>query len=226
MNSSLSWRIIRHFSQKKTFGFTLQDVVGEFPGYNRDYLARMLARMVKEKFLCKISRSIYHIIPQVADPECYRPDPLQVAKYFFLHKAYYIGYSSALGIHGLISPSRARLEVVTINQVKPSIRNIGGIECRFIQHHSTRFFGFKNNWINFMEQAMVSDLEKTIVDISTNPCLCGGIAELGKTLQKSDSYTSPSYWAWNGTVGMSECRKFLGRPLHYWTRLHRIGEGF
>ena len=32
---------------------------------------------------------------------------------------------------------------------------------------------------------MVSDLEKTLVDISTNPCLCGGIAELGRAILKA-----------------------------------------
>ena len=63
MNSQLSWKIVKQFSSRNAFGFTLQDVVREFPEKNRVYLARILIDMVDKGMLCKISRNNYLIIP-------------------------------------------------------------------------------------------------------------------------------------------------------------------
>jgi len=100
MSSPLNWSVIKRFAGRNMPGFTLQDVAGEFPDKNRDYLANVLAEMVDLGMLCKISRNIYHIIPLNADPQTYTPDEHQVAKYMMRNKEYYIGYGSALKIHG------------------------------------------------------------------------------------------------------------------------------
>lgn len=183
----MNWSIITHFARVNRYGFTFQDVAKEFPEKNRVYLARILADMVKIGMLCKVSRDIYHIIPPQADPESYVPDAHQVAKYIMQDKEYYIGYASALKIHGLTNLPEAReLEVreyvVTRKQTKPAVRSFWGVNYHFIKHSTSRFFGFNNIWINQLEKAMVSDLEKTIVDMATKPQFCGGIVEVGKAL--------------------------------------------
>ncbi|MFH0757125.1 MAG: hypothetical protein V2B15_07560 [Bacteroidota bacterium] len=182
MSSQLSWKIMKQFSSRNTFGFTFQDVAMEFPEKNPVHLARILAGMVDEGMLCKITRDIYHVIPLHADPETYVPDGLQVAKYIMQNKAYYIGYASAMKIHGLTRQSEAREYVVTQKQIKPVIRSFRGITYQFIQHDASRFFGFSSTWINQLEKAMVSDLEKTIVDIATKPGFGGGIIEVGNAI--------------------------------------------
>ncbi|MFO7934620.1 MAG: type IV toxin-antitoxin system AbiEi family antitoxin [Bacteroidales bacterium] len=169
----------------------------EFPEKNPVYLARILADMVEEGMLCKIARDIYHIIPLNADPATYVPDGLQVAKYLMQNKEYYIGYASAMKIHGLVPQSEAgkpdrspdRVYVVTKKQMKPAIRSFRGITYQFVQHDATRFFGFGSIWINQLEQAMVSDLEKTIVDIATKPAFCGSIVEVGNALLRAKDRT-------------------------------------
>jgi predicted transcriptional regulator of viral defense system len=40
-------------------------------------------------------------------------------------------------------------------------------------------------WVTNQGQAMVSDLEKTIVDAVSKPNLCGGIIEIGKAIYLS-----------------------------------------
>ncbi len=85
--------------------------------------------------------------------------------------------------------SEAREYVVTKKQMKPAIRSIGGITYQFIQHDATRFFGFTSIWINQFEKAMVSDLERTIVDIATKPELCGGIIEVGNAIFQAKDRT-------------------------------------
>jgi len=147
--------------------------------------------------LCKITRDNYHIIPLNADPETYAPGGHQVAKYIMQNKEYYIGYASAMKVHGLtlqsevkesevkeseVKESEVKEYVVTKKQMKPAIKSLGGITCQFIQHDASRFFGFSSIWINQLEKAMVSDLERTIVDIATKPQLYGGIIEVGNAI--------------------------------------------
>jgi predicted transcriptional regulator of viral defense system len=209
MRSLLSWNILKQFASRNSFGFRFQDVVREFPEKNRDYLSRVLADMVDMGMLCKITRDNYHIVPFNADAETYSPDVHQVAKYLMQNKKYYIGYGSAMQIHGIkIHPgntdsgnkdsgntepgntdSEVKEYVVTRKQMKPVIRSFGGISVQFIQHDTTRFFGFDSIWINQFEKAMVSDLEKTIVDIATRPQLCGGIVEVGYAILQTKART-------------------------------------
>ena len=194
MSSQLSWSIIKQFSCRNMFGFTFQDVAREFPEKNRVYLSRILADMVEKGMLYKITRDHYHIIPFNADPETYVPDAHQVAKYLMQNKEYYIGYASAMKIHGLTLQSEVKeylvkVYVVTKKQTKPAIRSLGGITYQFIQHDATRFFGFSSIWINQLEKAMVSDLERTIVDIAAKPQLCGGIVEVGNAIFQAKART-------------------------------------
>ena len=194
MSSQLRWSIIKQFSGRNTFGFRFQDVVKEFPEKHRVYLARILADMVDKGMLCKVTRNIYHIIPFNADPGTYFPDPHQVAKYLMQNKEYYIGYASAMKIHGLtlqseLKESELKEYVITQKQTKPAIMSFGGITYQFLQHDATRFFGFSSIWINQLEKAMVSDLEKTIVDIATKPQLCGGIVEVGNAIFQAKART-------------------------------------
>ena len=215
MSSQLSWTIIKQFSSRNMFGFTLQDIARAFPEKNRVHLARILTEMVNKGMLCKITRGNYHIIPVNADPQNYAPDGHQVAKYLMQNKEYYIGYASAIKIHGLTLQSEARSEareyVVTKKQMKPSIRSLGEITYQFIQHDATRFFGFTSIWINQVEKAMVCDLEKTIVDIATKPQLCGGIVEVGNAISQAKDRTDHDklfyYFARN--MNKSAIKRFL-----------------
>ncbi|MFO7671327.1 MAG: hypothetical protein R6W31_16835 [Bacteroidales bacterium] len=174
--------MMKHFSGKNTLGFTFRDVTREFPGKNPVFLSRILAEMVEKGMLFKITRGYYHIIPIHANPETYVPDRHQVAKYIMQDKEYYIGYASALEIHGIRLQTEAMEFVVTKKQMEQAIKRFGDITCQFIQHDETRFFGYSSIWINQLEKAMVSDLEKTIVDISAMPQLCGGIIEVGSAI--------------------------------------------
>jgi len=199
MSNQLNWSILKQFASRNSFGFTFQDVVKEFPEKNRVYLSRILADMVKKGMLCKITRDNYHIVPISADAETYYPDAHQVAKYLMQNKEYYIGYASAMKIHGLTLQSEAKESearesegkeyVVTRKQIRSAIRSFGGTTYHFIQHNTTRFFGFDSIWINQLEKAMVSDLEKTIVDIATKPQLVGGIVEVGNAIFQAKART-------------------------------------
>jgi len=105
----------------------------------------------------------------------------------------------------------AREYVVTKKQKKPAIISFGGISYQFVQHNACRFFGLSSIWINQFEKAMVSNLEKTIVDMATNPSLCRGIVELGNALFRARDRTDQDklfyYFARN--MNKSAKKRFL-----------------
>jgi len=187
------------------YGFRTHDVVREFPEKHRGHLTKLLIKMNEEGMLCKIARDHYHIIPANEDPETYIPDSQQLAKYIMQDKEYYIGYASAMRIHKLSFQSTLNLAnynsandnesklnefVVTKNQMKPAIRLILGIPFQFVRQDTNRFFGFSSIWINQLEKAMVSDLEKTIVDIAAKPEYCDGIAEVANVIYQARDRTN------------------------------------
>jgi predicted transcriptional regulator of viral defense system len=230
MSLQLNWKVLKQLAQKERFGFTLQDVADEFPEKNRVHLASLLSRMVEQGMISKIDRNIYHIIPLESDPASYFPDSLQVAKYMMLGKEYYLGYASAMKIHGLTKSSGNLEYVVTRRQKIPAIRHLHGMTCQFIQHDTSRFSGFESFWINQKEEAMVSDLEKTIVDIATRPGFCGGITAVGKAIHKSRDQTDPdklfTYFAQNKNKSARKRFLFLADLLDLtWTSYHdRLGD--
>lgn len=187
MSNQLRWDIIKHFSCKNLYAFEIRDVLEEFPEENPETMAKILTEMVKSGMLCKITLSIYHIIPLNKPPESYVPGRFQLAKYMMQKNAYYMAYASAMFIHGLGPLSGGQKNqhnefVVTEKQIKPAIRIFGGIRYQFIQQGFRHFFGFENFWINQHEQARVSDLEKTIVDISSKPQFSGGAMGLAHAI--------------------------------------------
>ena len=236
MKSELSWDIIKRFSGNDQDCFSYQDVSLAYPDKIRAQLSKVLSGMVEKGMLVKLNRNLYHIVPASADADVYMPDWHLVAKYLMKGKEYYVGYYSAMQIHGLITQPSLKEIVVTNLQIKPSTKNIRGINFQFVYQIKTRFFGYKNTWINQFEKVMVSDIEKTIVDAVSRPHLCGGLTEIGKaiyeTRTKVDLQKLFDYFAKNEIQVAKKRYLFLTDLLGLkWTSFHEgmlknVGSGF
>ncbi|MEN8229963.1 MAG: hypothetical protein ABFS38_17515, partial [Bacteroidota bacterium] len=95
----------------------------------------------------------------------------------------------------------------------------------FIYHTYRRFFGYLETWVTNQERAMVSDLEKTIVDAVSKPHLCGGIIGIGKAIYHSQKRTDLQklfyYLARNGSHAAKKRYLFLSDFLGMeWTSEH------
>jgi predicted transcriptional regulator of viral defense system len=181
----MKWEIIQKFSAENRNCFSFRDVITEYPDKDHSHLSKVLAAMVRSGMLMKLSRDVYHIVPLGANPQTHAPDPRLVAKYMMKVKDYYIAYSSAMSMLGLIPQPGFKAIVVTNRQVRPPMQNIAGTKIQFIYHTCSRFLGYEQMWVTNQEQAMVSDLEKTIVDAVSKPHLCRGIIEIGKAIYHS-----------------------------------------
>lgn len=185
MKSKLSWDIIKRFSGIDQDCFTYNDVLREYPNTHKIQLSKILAGMVEEGLLIKLNRDLYHIVPTNLDANSYIPDWHLVAKYLMKGKEYYIGYYSAMQIHGLITQPSITEIIVTDLQVKPSLRKVQGTNFQFVYHTKQKFFGHENVWINQNDKVSVSNLEKTLVDAVSRPHLSGGLIEIGKAVYES-----------------------------------------
>jgi len=99
------------------------------------------------------------------------------------------------------------------------------MEFNFIHHTYHRFFGYQEVWVRQQEQAMVSDLEKTIVDAVSKPQLCGGIVGVGKAIYRSKERTDLQklfyYFSRNGSHAAKKRYLFLSDILELeWTSEH------
>lgn len=221
----MRWAIIKTLSAKNNSCFRYKEVIAEFPDKDPSHLSKVLASMVSMGMLMKLYRDLYFIIPLSADPETYSPDSRSVAKCIMNREGYYIAYSSAMYIHGLTNQPGTRTMVATERQRQPSKTNIRGMEFHFISHSYRRFFGYRELWITTQEQAMVSDLEKTIVDAVSKPQLCGGIAGVGKAIyharERTDLQKLFYYLSRNGSHAAKKRYLFLSDILELeWTSEH------
>ena len=183
--NNLNWNILKSFSNDGQDCFHFADVIERFPSTEKQYISNVLSNMVQKGMLIKLRKDIYFIVPIDSDASTYIPDWHIVAKELVRGKKYYIGYYSAMQVHGLITQPSLSEIIVTDKQIKPSKLKIKGVEFQFVTHTKTRFFGLKNTWINKHDQVMVSNLEKTLVDALTKPHLCGGIVEIAKAIYET-----------------------------------------
>lgn len=185
MKNDFNWEILKHFSGKDHECFSYDELTKVYPEKDKAYLSKVLSSMIKKGMLVKLKHGLYHIVPTNSDHENFIPDWHLVAKYLMQDKEYYIGYYSAMQIHNLITQPSLTEIIVTKEQWQKSKLNIQNVDFKFVKHTETRFFGFKNTWINDHDKVKVSDLEKTLVDALTWPHLCSGMIEVGKAIYES-----------------------------------------
>ena len=145
----------------------------------------LLRGMVNRGLLLRIKDGLFHVIPYEADSENYFPNWHLVAKHLVGKRDYYIGYFSALQTHELTTQPSLVEQIVVNKQYRPSKMEVRGVKFQFIYHKETRFFGFKNTWIDDFNKIIVSDLEKTLLDCLYKPEHAGGIIEIAKALHKA-----------------------------------------
>ncbi len=195
MNKNISYRssqlLNALIAQKKEF-FTLSDALKILSGKDHPTIRKLLSDMTKRGVIMRIKEGLYHRIPYEQDPNQYFPNWHLTAEAMVQPKDYYIGFYSALDIHGLITQPSMVEQVVTHEQVKPKVQQVKNVRFEFITLSEKRFFGYKKKWIDDFHKVNCSDLEKTFLDCLYKPDYAGGITEITKALYKSREKLQPS----------------------------------
>lgn len=181
-------RLLNTLSAAGKAVFTVEDARAASDGKVPN-LSRLLSRLTRKRWLQRLERGKYLILPLSAGM-----DGLYTAHEFVLAsrlvEPYAIGYWSALHYHGfteqipqtvmVISPARRRdVSVIEL-----------GFRCHFVTIAAERFFGLVTVLVDD-QPIVMTDPARTVLDCLDRPDLCGGIIEAAKGLygyaQRSDA---------------------------------------
>ena len=188
--SGFSSKILTEMNEIGKTWFMLSDIYSLFPDLSKNNIRVGIKRMCENGLLLHVCEGTYYIVPFEQDSNTYLPDwhllvePLAGCDH-------YIGYNSALQIHGLITQPSLKEYIVSNIQRKPSVIYVNETCFQFIYHNNRHFFGYEKMWINQHDQVLCSDVEKTIIDCLYRPGYAGGIVEIAKALffaQKKINY--------------------------------------
>jgi predicted transcriptional regulator of viral defense system len=171
--------------------FSLSDAMRVLSSSEPDAVRKLLADMTNRGLLLRIKDGLYHIIPFEKDSKEYFPNWHLTARAMVYPQNYYIGFYSALDIHGLITQPSLSEQVVTEKQVIPKIKRVRNVNFEFITFSKNKFFGFEKTWIDDFNKVNCSDLEKTFIDCLYIPSYAGGISEIVKAIYKSREKIKP-----------------------------------
>ena len=138
--------------------------------------------MVKYGLLLRIKNGHYQVVPYEIPREDFVPNWHLLGSYLAKERDYYIGYYSALQLHGYTTQPWLKEQVVVNRQITPAEVLVGDINFQFVYHNEKHFFGSEKVWVDNHRQVYCSDLEKTIIDSLFKPHYVGGIPELAKTI--------------------------------------------
>lgn len=179
--SSNESAFLRYLSEEGKSWFRTEDAYNAFPEKKDAAVRFMLKRMLDKGLLIKVSKNVYWVVPFGQDSDTYLPNWHLLAEPLAGEGKYYIGYYSALQIHGLITQPSLKEQVVRERHKSETIF-LKGVEFQFIYHNPKHFFGVKKIWIDSFHKVACSDLEKTIIDCLYMPSYSGGIVEVAKAL--------------------------------------------
>ena len=157
--------------------FTLEDVTStlEVPYENAKVIVN---RLVKKKWLIRLARGKYIIVPLEAGVKSlYTEHGFVIASH--LVEPYYIGYWSALNYHGLSEQVPSVIFVVSSKRRKD--RTILDTRFRFITIKQLKIFELIEVNIS-NSKVKISGVEKTIADCLDHPEYCGGVEAIAKAL--------------------------------------------
>ncbi len=168
--------------------FTKQDTENYFLDASSAYVQSFLQELVERQLTFRLKKGLYMIIPYYLMEKEFFPNSYLTAKALSGSNDYYLGYCSALQIHGLLETPSLKQHIALKNQMMPNFIEIKGMEYQLISHKKKLFYGFETIWIeylNHMYQVRCSDFEKTILDMVNRPKYVGGIQVAAKVISKA-----------------------------------------
>lgn len=164
--------------------FNLREAESILSQKKKSSVAKLLHDMVKRGLIMRIKDGVYHRIPYEQNAETYFPNWHLTAEALAQPKEHYIGFYSALAIHGLITQPSMVEQIVTQEQMHPHSKQIKNVRFEFITLGKNRFFGYSKTWTDDFHKVNCSDPEKTFIDCLYMPGHGGGITETAKALYK------------------------------------------
>jgi len=139
--------------------------------------ADLVSEMVGREILFRIKPGLFYVVP-LESSWASAGNWYVAAREMMSGRPYYIGYYSAMAIHGMTThPVK---DVFVVSPVRRQNRNVAGVSFLFQYADPRKFFGLQDSWLTSSEQISVSDPGRTVIDCLSRPDLCGGVAEAAR----------------------------------------------
>lgn len=175
----------------------------------------VLSKLVSRGWLARISRGLYEVAPAWASAEQpYVPDRYAaLAALLSATPKSYVGYFSALELHGLLSQPPAGRLWVAVPRPRYPVR-IAGNDVVWVTTDPRRFdWGLEKRWLGSRSFAL-SDLERTLLDGLHLTRHVGGISIIAGAIQRARSRIDPDrLLAHADAFGIEVVRRRLGYLL-------------
>lgn len=159
---------------------TLDEITGA-AGASRGYGRKLAFGLVRKGWLERTRRGVYLLNPSRHGPDAIPDtDPFRVGS--LLADPYYFGFATAAEVHGVF-PQAGRVYYI-VSPVRIGTRRFGTSRFRGVLLPRARFFGTETRERRG-RTIVVSDLERTILDVVNRPSLAGGMSGVGQILSLS-----------------------------------------
>jgi len=157
--------------------------------FGESVLVRQIIYQLKKKGILKpITKGVYYYSPLEAGPAGARINEFLIPPILFPNGNYYIGYSNMYNYYGFTDQIFQTFYV--LNTSRQRERTICGIPFKLVKISPKRMYGLDNIKISVSE-TMVSDRERTLVDLIYFPYPVGGLKKAFEILEKEISSGKP-----------------------------------
>jgi predicted transcriptional regulator of viral defense system len=171
--------LLTELSRQEKRLFTLQDAAKVY-GKNDGGLHSLLHALVKRRWLQRVEKGKYLILPFEAGPQGeWTEHEFIIASY--LIDPYYIGFRSALNYYGYTEQVSRTVFIASTHRKMKTELDVSGVTYRFVHMTEKKFFGDTRVVLDGY-RIRISEREKTIVDCLDKLEYCGGVSEVAKAL--------------------------------------------
>ena len=171
--------------------------------------------MTNRGLILRIKDGLYNVIPYEKNSKEYFPNWHLAADAIVKPMKYYIGFYSALDIHGLLTQPSLVEQIVLNKQAPKKYRIVKEVKFEFITFNKNKFFGFEKTWIDDFNKVFCSDIEKTIIDCLYKPNYANGVSEIAKAIFRAKQKIKPEkFLSYLEKFDMQVVYKRFGYLLH------------
>jgi len=153
--------------------------------FGKSVLVRQIIYQLKKKGILKpITKGVYYYSPLEAGPAGARINEFLIPPILFPKGNYYVGYSNMYNYYGFTEQIFQSFYVLNTSRQRERI--ICGVPFKLVKISSRRMYGFENIKISGSE-IIVSDRERTLVDLIYFPAPVGGLKKAFEILQNEAS---------------------------------------
>ncbi|MEA1896676.1 MAG: type IV toxin-antitoxin system AbiEi family antitoxin [Bacteroidota bacterium] len=187
-------QLLKYLTEEGKEFFTVKDVNEFLKDSSKSYTKKLLREMTERELVMRLKSGLYVQVPYDTPANDFFPNWGLVGSKLIGDANYYIGYFSALKMHGFTTQPSIQEQVVSDKRMKPAVQKIRGVQFQFIYHTKKQFIGNKKVWTEALNRSfpvLYSDLEKTIIDCLYKPDYAFGIVEVAKAIYLAKDKIKP-----------------------------------